>query len=89
MRNTNWDKDRQLVNIGIYYTDIEALKRRLRAQEKIRILVESWCDPGSEGAHKKMETCQITGVYPHLATFRRPCGLTISYTHQELIVMGL
>lgn len=64
--------------------DIERIKRKLHIGDKIRIPVKK-NDFFNDESHFKFEKCFVTGVYDHIVTFRRMCGLSVSYTYPEMI----
>lgn len=74
---------------GIYPREIDQLRRRLQPGDKLRATVR-YADLYSIGSDlQRPETCTVTGVYPHLVTLRRPCGLGVSKTYVELIQEGI
>lgn len=74
---------------GIYPREIDQLRRRLQPGDRLRVTVR-YADLYSIGSDlQRPETCTVTGVYPHLVTLRRPCGLGASKTYVELIQEGI
>ena len=76
------------LDTGFRPEDIEAIKNRIRKGDKLNIIVEKW-EPMSLVIKKQREKCRVTGVYPHIVTFGRGCGLSVSYTYPELLMMGI
>ena len=74
---------------GIQPWEIGQLRRRLQPGDKLRVTVRyaDWYSIGSD--LQRPETCTVTGLYPHLVTLRRPCGLGTSKTYVELIMEGM
>lgn len=68
--------------------EVEMVKENLKIGDKIRIPVEN-AFLGVLKSGKTIETCIVTGLYPHFATFKRKCGLTVSFTYKELLIMGV
>lgn len=68
--------------------EIKNLKERLYVGKNVRIPVLSFTYD-DQVPKKRIETCTVTGIYPHIVTFRRSCGMSTSYTYPELIIMGL
>lgn len=73
---------------GIQPWEINRLRKRIRPGDKLRVTV-IYADALSIADLTRKETCRVTGVYPHLVTLRRPCGLMVSRTYVELIQDGI
>ena len=74
---------------GIYPGELDQLRRRIQPGDKLRVTVR-YADLYSLASDlRRPETCTVTGVYPHLVTLRRPCGLGTSKTYVDLIVEGV
>ena len=73
---------------GIRQWEINRLRKRIRPGDKLRVTV-IYADALSIADLTRKENCRVTGVYPHLVTLRRPCGLGVSRTYVELIQDGI
>ena len=73
---------------GIQPWEIDRLRRRIKPGDKLRVTV-IYADALSIADLTRKETCRVTGVYPHLVTLRRPCGLGTSKTYVELLMEGI
>lgn len=73
---------------GIQPWEINRLRKRIRPGDKLRVTV-IYADALSIADLTRKENCRVTGVYPHLVTLRRPCGLGVSRTYVELIQDGI
>lgn len=73
---------------GIQPWEINRLRARLKPGDKLRVRVH-YATFGQDKESIRVETCRVTGVYPHLVTLRRPCGLTTSKTYVELLMEGV
>ena len=73
---------------GILPWEIDRLRRQIKPGDKLRVTV-IYADALSIADLTRKETCRVTGVYPHLVTLRRPCGLGVSRTYVELIQDGI
>lgn len=73
---------------GIQPWEIDRLRRRIKPGDKLRVTV-IYADALSIADLTRKETCRVTGVYPHLVTLQRPCGLVTSKTYTELIMEGI
>ena len=73
---------------GIRPWEIDRLRKRLKRGDKLRVRVTSSNKADTEPTIR-WETCRVTGTYPYVVTFRRPCGLGVSKTYVELIQDGI
>lgn len=73
---------------GIRQWEINRLRKRIRPGDKLRVTV-IYADALSIADLTRKETCEVTGVYPHLVTLRRRCGLTTSKTYVDMLVEGV
>lgn len=73
---------------GIQPWEIDRLRRRIKPGDQLRVTV-IYADALSIADLTRKETCRVTGVYPHLVTLRRRCGLTTSKTYIDLLVEGV
>ena len=73
---------------GIQPWEIDRLRRQIKPGDKLRVTV-IYADALSIADLTRKENCRVTGVYPHLVTLRRPCGLMVSRTYVELIQDGI
>ena len=73
---------------GIQPWEISRLRNRIKPGDKLRVTVAAATYSNARFDYRK-ETCRVTGVYPHLVTLRRPCGLGVSRTYVELIQDGI
>ena len=73
---------------GIQPWEIDRLRRRIKPGDKLRVTV-IYADALSIADLTRVETCRVTGVYPHLVTLLRPCGLMASKTYVEMILEGM
>ena len=74
---------------GIQPWEIDRLRRQIKPGDKLRVTVR-YADLYSIGSDlQRPETCTVTGVYPHLVTLRRRCGLKTSKTYIDLLVEGV
>lgn len=73
---------------GIQPWEIDRLRRQIKPGDKLRVRVH-YATFGQDKESIRVETCRVTGVYPHLVTLRRPCGLTTSKTYVELLMEGV
>lgn len=73
---------------GIQPWEIDQLRRRLQPGDRLRIRVTS-SNKADTDLTIRWETCRVTGTYPYVVTFRRPCGLVVSKTYVELIQDGM
>lgn len=73
---------------GIQPWEINRLRTHLKPGDKLRVRVH-YATFGQDKESIRVETCRVTGVYPHLVTLRRPCGLTTSKTYVELLMEGV
>lgn len=65
-----------------YY--LNAIKEEIHVGDNLRIHV-SVASADSFANKERIEKCVVTGMYDHVVTFKRRCGLPVSYTYQELI----
>ena len=75
-------------SFGIRPWEIGRLRTRLNPGDKLRVRVTSSNKADTEPTIR-WETCRVTGTYPYVVTFRRPCGLGVSKTYVELIQDGI
>ena len=68
--------------------EIESYKKKFSIGKKITIKCKS-CKNNDLDMREVKERCFVTGLYPHLVTFVRPCGLSVSYTYKELYLLGV
>lgn len=73
---------------GIQPWEIERLRNHLKPLDKLKVTVR-YADVFSFGDPMRKETCWVIGVYPHLVTLMRLCGLMTSKTYTELIMEGI
>lgn len=73
---------------GIRPWEIGRLKKHLKRGDKLRVRVTSSNKADTEPTIR-WETCRVTGTYPYVVTFRRPCGLGTSKTYVDLIQDGI
>lgn len=73
---------------GIRPWEIDRMRHQIKPGDKLRVMV-IYADALSIADLTRVETCRVTGVYPHLVTLRRPCGLGVSRTYVELIQDGI
>ena len=73
---------------GIRPWEIDRLRKRLKRGDKLRVRVTSSIKADTEPTIR-WETCRVTGTYPYVVTFRRPCGLGTSKTYVDLIQDGI
>lgn len=73
---------------GIRAWEIDRLRKRLKRGDKLRVRVH-YATFGQDKESIRVETCRVTGVYPHLVTLRRPCGLITSKTYIDLLLEGV
>lgn len=73
---------------GIHPWELDQLRRRLRPGDRLRVRVY-YATLGQDTSSTRVETCRVTGVYPHLVTLRRPCGLITSKTYIDLLLEGV
>lgn len=73
---------------GIRSWEIDRLRKRIKPGDKLRVTV-IYADAMSIADLTRKENCRVTGVYPHLVTLRRPCGMGISKTYVDLIQDGI
>ena len=73
---------------GIQPWEINRLRTHLKPGDKLRVRVY-YATLGQDTSSTRVEACRVTGVYPHLVTLRRPCGLVTSKTYTELIMEGI
>lgn len=74
---------------GIYPGELDQLRRRIQPGDKLRVTVRYVDAHRMDSDLRRLEKCTVTGVYPHLVTLRRPCGLGASKTYIELIQEGI
>ena len=77
------------VCFGIHMWEIEKLRDKIKRGDKLRVIVRYVDAYQMDSDLRRPETCTVTGVYPHLVTLRRPCGLGASKTYVELIQAGI
>lgn len=75
-------------SFGIQPWEINRLRTHLKPGDKLRVRVH-YATFGQDKESIRVETCRVTGVYPHLVTLRRPCGLWTSKTYMDLIQDGI
>ena len=75
-------------SFGIHPWEINRLRTHLKPGDKLRVRVY-YATMGQDTSSTRVEACRVTGVYPHLVTLRRPCGLTTSKTYVELLMEGV
>ena len=68
---------------------VEELKKKIKKGQWYKLMVEFSDNESHSGRSKRVEKCVVTGVYPHLVTFLRPCGLATSKTYVELLMEGV
>lgn len=73
---------------GIRPWEIDRLRRQIKPGDKLRVRVTSSNKADTEPTIR-WETCRVTGTYPYVVTFRRPCGLVVSKTYIDLIQDGI
>ena len=73
---------------GIQPWELDQHRRRLQSGDRLRIRVTS-SNKADTDLTIRWETCRVTGTYPYVVTFRRPCGLVVSKTYVELIQDGM
>lgn len=73
---------------GILPWEIDRLRRQIKPGDQLRVTV-IYADALSIADLTRKETCRVTGVYPHLVTLRRPCGLITSKTYIDLLLEGV
>ena len=73
---------------GIQPWEIDRLRRQIKPGDKLRVTV-IYADALSIADLTRKENCRVTGVYPHLVTLRRQCGLGTSKTYVDLIQDGI
>lgn len=73
---------------GIQPWEIDRLRRQIKPGDKLRVTV-IYADALSIADLTRKENCRVTGVYPHLVTLRRSCGLMASKTYVEMILEGV
>ena len=75
-------------SFGIQLWEINRLRTHLKPGDKLRVRVH-YATFGQDKESIRVETCEVTGVYPHLVTLRRRCGLGTSKTYIDLLVEGV
>lgn len=73
---------------GILRWEVDQLRSRIHVGDELDVLVY-YATLGNDTTAVRVETCVVTGVYPHLVTLRRRCGLTTSKTYIDLLVEGV
>lgn len=73
---------------GIRPREIERMREAVKIGQKMRVRI---CSSNNADIEPMIhwETCTVTGIYPHVVTLRRPCGVITSKTYVELILEGL
>lgn len=74
-------------SFGIQPREVDRLRKRIKPGDKLRVRVY-YATLGQDTSSTRVETCRVTGVYPHLVTLRRPCGLGTSKTYIDLLLEG-
>ena len=72
-------------SFGVQPREVDRLRKRIKPGDKLRVWVY-YATLGQDTSSTRVETCRVTGVYPHLVTLRRPCGLTTSKTYIDLLL---
>lgn len=73
---------------GILPQDVQWLRGKIRVGDTLNVPVY-YATLGNDTTAVRVETCEVTGVYPHLVTLRRRCGLTTSKTYVDMLVEGV
>lgn len=79
---------RNNVDGGFLPQDVQWTKNQIRIGDVLDVPVY-YATLGQDTTATRMELCRVTGVYPHLVTLRRRCGLTTSKTYVDLLVEGV
>lgn len=82
----SYSNDSNRYGYPIRKEDIERYKIKFYVGQRLKIPIPN-VDEGKHHVYYVNETCRITGVYPHLITFLRPCGLESSYTYIDMMIM--
>lgn len=72
---------------GILPQDVQWLRSQIHVGDELDVPVY-YATLGND-MPTRVETCEVTGVYPHLVTLRRRCGLGTSKTYIDLLVEGV
>lgn len=75
-------------SFGIQPWEINRIRTHLKPGDKLRVRVY-YATLGQDTSSTRVEACRVTGVYPHLVTLRRPCGLITSKTYIDLLLEGV
>lgn len=73
---------------GILQWEVDQLRSQIHVGDELDMPVY-YATLGNDTTAVRVETCEVTGVYPHLVTLRRRCGLTTSKTYIDLLVEGV
>lgn len=75
---------------GIMPHDIQELKEKIHVGDTLKVKVEYInINQNNNITSTRNEVCKVTGVYKHLITLQRLCGLTVSKTYVDLIQEGI
>lgn len=73
---------------GILQGEVDQLRSQIHVGDELDVPVY-YATLGNDTTAVRVETCEVTGGYPHLVTLRRRCGLTTSKTYVDMLVEGV